>query len=124
MDNNNSKIAPCQGKLGVLLPGMGAVSSTFIAGVELHKKKPGPMIGSVTQMQTIRLGKRYEGRRPLIRNFVQHLKLQNTLRLLMGEEVIDHSGLDYYDAEKGVPVAAQPPRPRKRVKAKTPARSK
>ncbi|MEE8424551.1 MAG: inositol-3-phosphate synthase [Elusimicrobiota bacterium] len=58
VNRKNYSISPCRGKLGVLLPGMGAVSSTFIAGVELHKKKPGPMVGSITQMQTIRLGKR------------------------------------------------------------------
>jgi myo-inositol-1-phosphate synthase len=64
------KIAPCRGRLGVLLPGMGAVTSTFIAGVELGKKGLGELTGSLTQLQTIRLGKRYENRRPLIRDFV------------------------------------------------------
>jgi hypothetical protein len=39
------------------------------------------------------------------------LKLKNTLRLLMGEEVLDHSGLDYYDADKGSPTPSAPPRP-------------
>jgi myo-inositol-1-phosphate synthase len=39
--------------------------------------------------------------------FIQHWKLKNTLRILMGESVLDHSGLDYYDAERGAP----PPRP-------------
>ncbi|MBI4676339.1 MAG: inositol-3-phosphate synthase [Elusimicrobia bacterium] len=58
------------GRLGVLLPGMGAVTSTFIAGVELCKKRLGRPIGSLTQMQTIRLGKRYESRAPLIKDFV------------------------------------------------------
>ena len=42
--------------------------------------------------------------------FIQHLKLKNTLRLLMGEEVLDHSGLDYYDAEMGTPAPAPAPR--------------
>ena len=64
------KIAKASGKLGVLLPGMGAVTSTLIAGVELAKKGLGRPIGSVTQMQTIRLGKRYENRSPLIKEFV------------------------------------------------------
>ena len=64
------KIAPAQGKLGVLLPGMGAVTSTFIAGVELMKKGLGRPVGSLTQLQTIRLGKRYENRSPLIKDFV------------------------------------------------------
>ncbi|MFH1618570.1 MAG: inositol-3-phosphate synthase [bacterium] len=64
------KITPAKGRLGVLLPGMGAVTSTFIAGVELIKKGIGRPIGSVTQLQRIRLGKRYENRHPLIREFV------------------------------------------------------
>jgi myo-inositol-1-phosphate synthase len=45
--------------------------------------------------------------------FIQHLKLKNTLRLLMGEEVLDHSGLDYYDAEMGTPAPAPAPKPAK-----------
>ncbi|MBI4423328.1 MAG: inositol-3-phosphate synthase, partial [Elusimicrobia bacterium] len=68
--NHAPKISPASGRLGVLLPGMGAVSSTFVAGVELMKKGLGRPIGSLTQLQTIRLGKRYENRNPLIRDFV------------------------------------------------------
>jgi myo-inositol-1-phosphate synthase len=49
---------------------MGAISSTVIAGIELCKKRLGRPIGSLTQMQTIRLGKRYENRAPLIKDFV------------------------------------------------------
>ena len=64
------RIAPADGKLGVLLPGMGAVSTTFIAGVELVKRGQGAPIGSLTQLATVRLGKRTEGRTPLIKNFV------------------------------------------------------
>ncbi|MBI3297454.1 MAG: inositol-3-phosphate synthase [Elusimicrobia bacterium] len=63
-------IAPAKGRLGILLPGMGAVSSTFIAGVELAKKGLARPVGSLTQFQTIRLGKRYEDRAPLIKDFV------------------------------------------------------
>ncbi|TBR24547.1 inositol-3-phosphate synthase [bacterium] len=63
-------IGPSKGKLGVLLPGMGAVSSTFIAGVELAKRGLARPLGSLTQLQTIRLGKRYEDRSPLIKDFV------------------------------------------------------
>ncbi|MFH1725759.1 MAG: inositol-3-phosphate synthase [Elusimicrobiota bacterium] len=63
-------IRPAEGKLGILLPGMGAVTSTFIAGLELIKKGLGEPKGSLTQLQTIRLGKRYENRNPLIKNFV------------------------------------------------------
>src|ERR687891_674785 len=64
------QIAPAQGKLGILLVGMGAVSTTFIAGVLAIRKGLAQPIGSLTQMGTIRLGKRTEGRSPLIRDFV------------------------------------------------------
>src|SRR6478609_9319390 len=70
MNKQASRIQPAKGKLGVLLPGMGAVTSTFIAGVELVKKGLGSPVGSLTQLQTIRLGKRYENRNPLIKDFV------------------------------------------------------
>jgi myo-inositol-1-phosphate synthase len=59
-----------QGKLGVLTVGMGAVATTFIAGVELIKKGIGKPVGSLTQLGTIRLGKRTENRVPKIREFV------------------------------------------------------
>src|SRR6185312_3412763 len=58
------------GKLGILLPGMGAVATTFIAGCMLARRGLGKPIGSVTQMSTIRLGKRTENRAPLIKDFV------------------------------------------------------
>src|SRR5215211_8476381 len=58
------------GKLGVLMPGMGAVATTFIAGVELIKKGLGEPVGSLTQLGTIRLGKRTESRVPKIKDFV------------------------------------------------------
>jgi len=67
---DNVKIAPPEGKLGVLIPGMGAVTSTFIAGVEAVKAGWALPIGSLTQMGTIRLGKRTEGRSPKIKDFV------------------------------------------------------
>ncbi len=63
-------IEPAHGKLGILLVGLGAVSSTFIAGVELIKKGVGKPIGSLTQLGTIRLGKRTDKRAPRIRDFV------------------------------------------------------
>jgi myo-inositol-1-phosphate synthase len=65
-----AKIEPANGKLGVLLPGMGAVSTTFIAGVELVRNGKSHPVGSLTQLGTIRLGKRTEGRSPLIKKFV------------------------------------------------------
>jgi myo-inositol-1-phosphate synthase len=64
------RIAPADGKLGVLLPGIGAVSTTFIAGVEAVKRGFGEPIGSLTQLATVRLGKRTEGRSPRIKDFV------------------------------------------------------
>src|SRR4029077_15154397 len=63
-------IKPAKGKLGILLPGMGAVASTFIAGVLSSRKGLGKPIGSLTQMGTIRLGKRTDHRVPKIKDFV------------------------------------------------------
>jgi len=63
-------IAPADGKLGVLVVGLGAVSTTLISGVELAKRGMALPIGSLAQMGTIRLGKRTEDRSPLIRDFV------------------------------------------------------
>ena len=68
--NMKTEIHPAEGKLGVLLVGLGAVSTTFIAGVEAIKKGFAQPIGSLTQMGTIRLGKRTENRVPLIKDFV------------------------------------------------------
>ncbi len=59
-----------KGKLGVMIPGMGAVATTFVAGVEAIRKGISKPIGSVTQMGTIRLGKRTDGRSPKIKEFV------------------------------------------------------
>ncbi|MGY6502359.1 MAG: inositol-3-phosphate synthase [Acidimicrobiales bacterium] len=64
------QIAPATGKLGVLTPGLGAVASTFIAGVLDARAKGIDPIGSMTQMARVRLGERAEGRNPLIREFV------------------------------------------------------
>jgi myo-inositol-1-phosphate synthase len=63
-------IAPAQGKLGILLVGLGAVSTTFIAGVIAVRKGIAKPIGSMTQMGTIRLGKRTDGLSPLVKDFV------------------------------------------------------
>jgi myo-inositol-1-phosphate synthase len=65
-----TKIAPARGKLGVMIPGMGAVATTFMAGVEAVRKGIAEPIGSLTQMGTIRLGKRTDGRSPKIKEFV------------------------------------------------------
>ncbi|MBK5187154.1 MAG: inositol-3-phosphate synthase [Gemmatimonadaceae bacterium] len=61
---------PAAGRLGVLTPGLGAVATTFMAGVESVRKGHSKPIGSLTQMATIRLGKRTEQRSPLIKDFV------------------------------------------------------
>ena len=66
----SKKVAPATGKLGVMIPGMGAVATTFVAGVEAVRKGISNPIGSLTQMGTIRLGKRTEGRSPQIKDFV------------------------------------------------------
>ena len=63
-------IRPATGKLGVLLPGFGAVATTFVAGVEAMRQGLAKPIGSLTQMNTIRLGKRTDARSPLIKDFV------------------------------------------------------
>ncbi|MFZ0818492.1 MAG: inositol-3-phosphate synthase [Candidatus Acidiferrales bacterium] len=72
-----TSIAAPKGKLGILTPGMGAVSTTFMAGVELVRSGAALPIGSMTQMGTIRLGKRTEGRSPLVRDFVPLAKLDS-----------------------------------------------
>src|SRR6195952_2620548 len=63
-------IKPAEGKLGILIPGLGAVATTLIAGVEAVKKGISQPIGSLTQMGNIRLGKRTENRNPKIKDFV------------------------------------------------------
>jgi len=72
-----SQIAPATGRLGILTPGLGAVATTFIAGVELVRRGLGQPIGSLTQMGHIRLGKRTEGRQPKIKDFVPLAALED-----------------------------------------------
>ena len=71
------KLLKPKGKLGVLIPGMGAVASTFITGVEAIKQGIAKPIGSMTQMGTIRLGKRTENRSPIIKDFVPLFDFDN-----------------------------------------------
>src|SRR5262245_9842932 len=66
----STKISSAKGKLGVMIPGMGAVATTFMAGVEAVRKGIAEPIGSLTQMGTIRLGKRTDGKSPKIKKFV------------------------------------------------------
>ncbi|HKV74964.1 MAG TPA: inositol-3-phosphate synthase [Gemmatimonadales bacterium] len=70
-------IKPAKGKLGVLTVGLGAVASTFIAGVENVRRGRGKAIGALTQLATIRLGKRTDERAPLIKDFVPLAKLED-----------------------------------------------
>ncbi|HEY3706292.1 MAG TPA: inositol-3-phosphate synthase [Terracidiphilus sp.] len=65
-----SKVAPAKGKLGVMVVGLGAVATTMIAGVEAVRRGLAKPIGSLTQMGTIRLGKRTDNKSPLIKDFV------------------------------------------------------
>jgi myo-inositol-1-phosphate synthase len=66
----NGTIESAKGKMGVMIPGMGAVATTFVAGVEAIRKGLAKPIGSLTQMGTVRLGKRTDGRSPKIKEFV------------------------------------------------------
>jgi len=77
MNTAKGEIAPAKGKLGIMVPGMGAVATTFVAGVEAVRKGISSPIGSLTQMGTIRLGKRTEGRSPKIQDFVPLAKLSD-----------------------------------------------
>src|SRR5688572_20017380 len=74
-----SNIQPANGKLGILIPGLGAVATTLIAGVEAVRKGISQPIGSVSQMSTIRLGKRTENRRPKIKDFVPLANLNDVV---------------------------------------------
>ena len=75
--SDSKNIAAAEGKLGILMPGMGAVATTVIAGVEAIKAGLGKPIGSLTQMGTIRLGKRTESNSPLINEFVPLAQLDD-----------------------------------------------
>lgn len=76
MEIKNSPEKPT-GRLGVLMPGLGAVATTFIAGVEAVRKNLAKPIGSLTQTGTIRLGKRTENRIPAIKDFVPLAELED-----------------------------------------------
>jgi myo-inositol-1-phosphate synthase len=74
---NAAAPAPATGKLAIFTPGLGAVATTFIAGVERVRRGLSVPIGSLSQMATIRLGKRTDGRSPLIKDFVSLAKLDD-----------------------------------------------
>jgi len=95
-------ITPAEGKLGVLTPGMGAVSSTFFAGVEAIRRGLRQPIGSLTQMGHIRLGKRTEDRQPMIRNFLPLTDLDDIV--FGGWDIFEDS---VYDAATNAGVLPQ-----------------
>ncbi|MBS1119867.1 MAG: Inositol-3-phosphate synthase, partial [Deltaproteobacteria bacterium] len=70
-------VKPASGKLGILLPGMGAVATTFIAGVQSIRRGLGKPIGSLTQMGHIRLGKRTDKSNPAIKDYISLAKLDD-----------------------------------------------
>ncbi len=79
MPNRQEKIriAPAKGRLAILTPGLGAVATTFMAGVELARQKIAKPFGSLSQMGRIRLGKRTDKKNPLIRQFVPLARLED-----------------------------------------------
>jgi myo-inositol-1-phosphate synthase len=92
-------IEPADGRLGILMPGLGAVATTFIAGVEAIKKNLAQPIGSLTQMGNIRLGKRTENRYPVIKDFVPLAELEDVV--FGGWDVY---GENMYDAARNAKV--------------------
>lgn len=94
-----SNIKPAQGKLGVMIPGMGAVATTLIAGVEAVRRGLALPIGSTSQMGTIRLGKRTDSRSPLIKDFVPLASLDDLV--FSGWDIF---GGNLYDAAKTAQV--------------------
>jgi myo-inositol-1-phosphate synthase len=94
-----ASIKPATGKLGIMIPGMGAVATTLIAGVEAIRRSLAKPIGSTSQMATIRLGKRTENRTPLIKDFVPIAKLDDLV--FTGWDIF---GGNLYDAAKTAQV--------------------
>src|SRR6202142_1357388 len=94
-----ASIKPATGKLGIMTAGMGAVCTTLIAGVEAVRKGLAKPIGSLTQMGTIRLGKRTDANSPLIRDFVPLASLDDLV--FTGWDIF---GGNLYDAAKTAQV--------------------
>jgi myo-inositol-1-phosphate synthase len=97
--NEAASIKPATGKLGVMIPGMGAVATTLIAGVEAIRHGLAKPIGSTSQMSTIRLGKRTDNRTPLIKDFVPIAQLDDLV--FTGWDIF---GGNLYDAAKTAQV--------------------
>ncbi|MCP4547990.1 MAG: inositol-3-phosphate synthase [bacterium] len=89
---STKQVLPASGKLGILTPGMGAVSTTFMAGVELARQGLGQPIGSLTQMGHIRLGKRTDNRSPLIKDFVPLTEMDDIV--FGGWDIFEDSAYD------------------------------
>jgi myo-inositol-1-phosphate synthase len=94
-----TSIKPATGKLGIMIPGMGAVATTFIAGVEAIRQGLAKPIGSISQMGTIRLGKRTDGHSPLIKDFAPLASLDDLV--FTGWDIF---GGNLYDAAKTAQV--------------------
>ena len=94
-----ASIKPATGKLGIMIPGMGAVATTLIAGVEAVRRDLAKPIGSISQMGTIRLGKRTEANSPLIKDFVPLAQLDDLV--FTGWDIF---GGNLYDAAKTAQV--------------------
>jgi myo-inositol-1-phosphate synthase len=92
-------IKPAQGKLGIMIPGMGAVATTLIAGVEAVRRGMAKPIGSMTQMGTIRLGKRTDNNTPLIKDFAPIAQLDDLV--FTGWDIF---GGNLYDAARTAAV--------------------
>src|ERR1700761_1062064 len=92
-------IKPAEGKLGIMIPGMGAVAPTLIAGVEAVRRGYAKPVGSLTQMGTIRLGKPTDDRSPLVKDFVPLAPLNDLV--FTGWDIF---GGNLYDAAKTAAV--------------------
>lgn len=99
---SSPSVVDAKGKLGVMIPGMGAVATTFVAGVEAIRKGIALPIGSLTQMGTIRLGKRTEGRSPKINEFVPLSGLEDLI--FTGWDIFED---DMYEAARKAGVLEQ-----------------
>ena len=97
--NEAASIKPHTGKLGIMIPGMGAVATTLIAGVEAIRRGMAKPIGSISQMGTIRLGKRTEGNSPLIKDFIDIAPLEDLV--FTGWDIF---GGNLYDAARTAEV--------------------
>src|ERR1044071_7088400 len=102
-------VKPARGKLGILLPGMGAVATTFIAGVQAIRRGIGKPIGSLTQLGHIRIGKRTEDNSPAIKDYVSLARLDDVV--FGGWDIFPDNA--YHAAVRAGVLDAKPLRPQK-----------